>query len=443
MRSGGGRILVFTALYVFSATICCLLAAHQQAQFVDLHVYRLGGEAVLHGRGLYKLRYLRLPFTYPPFAALAFTGLAVLPWGAVTALTTAGNAIALVVMLYLALRLPPAAKRFDDRTRWLLALGAGTAAIWLEPVRTALAYGQIDLLIALCVLYDLSLPDHARRKGIAIGLAAGLKLTPAIFALYLLCTRRYRAAATAAVTFAATIAAGWIVTPAGSAVYWDGTFVNPGHVGQIQDAENQSLLGALARNLHTPHVTWLWLPLAGLVALAGLGLATRAARSGDQALGFSLCAITGLLISPISWTHHWVIAVPALLLAGVAVYPGRAGRALAATIVACLALAAILVVGWARIARDIQDPDWLHLSPAGIAASEIYVIAGLAALAVAAVRLARRPLKAGDLPALDQYRASGGSAVAPDRVGSGAQPRVDSRIDRGSPGRDTDPALPD
>jgi alpha-1,2-mannosyltransferase len=370
-------------MYVLSATACCVLAATGQAKFTDLHVYRMGGDALLHGGSLYGLHYAGLPFTYPPFAAIVFAVVAVLPWALAAALLTVGSAITLPVMLYLALRLPPVLSWLDSRDAWRLALAVAAAAVWLEPVRTTLGYGQVDLFLAAAVLYDLTLPDSVRRKGVATGLAAGFKLTPAIFVVYLLITRRYRAAGTAAAAFAATVAMGFVLMPGSSAYFWDATFLNPQRISPVQNDENQSLLGALARTLHTPYVGSLWLPLAILLALIGLALAARAQRRGDEGLGFSLCAITGLLISPISWTHHWVIAIPALLLVSIAIYRDKTRKPLA-RILGIVSIAVIAVIGWARLAREVPGSNWLHLSGRGIAYSEIYVLAGLVALAVAA-----------------------------------------------------------
>jgi len=140
------------AAYLASAAACCVLAARSKANFVDLHVYRMGGAAVLHGGHLYQLRFAWLPFTYPPFAAVVFTTLAAIPWGVAAALLTGASAVTLPVTLHLALRLPrprraPAA--------WPLALAAAAAVIWLEPIRTTLAYGQVDILLA----------DRAARAG--------------------------------------------------------------------------------------------------------------------------------------------------------------------------------------------------------------------------------------------------------------------------------------
>jgi alpha-1,2-mannosyltransferase len=369
-------------VYALSALGCCALAATRRARFTDLHVYRLGGAAALHGGSLYRLRFAGLPFTYPPFSAAAFAPLAALPWAAAATVLTVGSALALPAMLYLALRLPPVASLFAARAAWQLALAAGAAAIWLEPVRSTLGYGQINLLLGLGVLYDLSLPDTARRKGAAIGVAAGMKLTPVIFVLYLLLTRRYRAAATASAVLAATIAAGFALLPASAAHFWDLSFLNPGRISPVQNVQNQSLLGAMARTLHTAAVGGWWLPLAIGIAVTGLALAARAQRAGDEAGGFCLCAITGLLISPISWTHHWTLAVPALLLAAISLYRQRAWKR-AATALGMAAIAAIAIIGWTGLARDVHDPDWLHLSVVDMASSEVYVVAGLAVLALA------------------------------------------------------------
>ena len=388
MRGRGGAAL---AAYLVSAASCSWYAFHGLAHFVDLHVYRLGGDAVLHGGvGLYAARFHGLPFTYPPFAAVFFSAAAALPFSVSAVLLAGASVMALPVMLYLALRLPSALPALGTREAWLVALLAGAAAIWLEPVRTTLGYGQIDLLLALLVLYDLAgavrLPGiwPGLLPGVAIGVAAGIKLTPAIFIVYLFLTRRYRAGATAAVTFGVTVLVGFAVLPGASRWYWGGQFANPGHISPVQDPENQSLLGVLARTMHTADVAAVWLPLALLIAATGLFLACGAARRGDEALGFCFCAVTGLLISPISWTHHWVLAIPAVLLAGLAVYNGVQRGHVRTAVFWGFSLAAALVVGWLRLARQVAGSNWLDLPASSLACSALYVIFGLGFLAVAA-----------------------------------------------------------
>jgi alpha-1,2-mannosyltransferase len=152
----------------------------------------------------------------------------------------------------------------------------------------------------------------------------------------------------------------------------------------IQDPENQSLLGALARTMHTANVLPVGLPLAAAVAAVGLALAAAASRRGDEALGFSLCAVTGLLISPISWTHHWVIAIPALPVAGLAVYHAyRAGK-MAAAGLGQAGIMAIAVIGWDRLARNVPGANWLDLSSKALVHSVAYVLIGLLVLVLAA-----------------------------------------------------------
>lgn len=379
---GNYRTAAALALYAISAAFCCApLASHMH--LVDLRVYRMGGDAVLHGLSLYGMRYAgQLPFTYPPFAALLFTSLAWLPWLTAAVLMTALTVAAVPVMLYLALQLPPSPLR-GHRAAWDLALAAGAVVIWLEPVHSTLFYGQVDVFIACAVLYDLTLPDTSPVKGMAIGLAAAFKLTPALFAVYLLLTRRYRAAATAAAVFAGSVVLGFAVLPGASAYFWDISFLRPGRVSPPQNTQNQSLLGALARSLHSASVTVPWLILATPVAVTGLVLAVRAWRRGDHARGYTLCAITELLISPISWTHHWVLAAPVLLLAIVAICRNWAKRPLAAS-AAGIAVTAIAVVAWAQVARRVPNGGWLRLPPSAMVRSELYVIVGLGVLVAAA-----------------------------------------------------------
>jgi len=373
------------AVYAVSAVVCCAVAARTSAHFADLQVYRMGGAAVLHdGSRLYQVRLGGLPFTYPPFAAVVFTGLAAVPWRVAVTLLTGASMLALPAALYLVLRLPGPSRMPAAGPAWTLALAVATVAIWLEPARATLGYGQVDILLTAAVLFDLSLPDTARGKGLLIGLAAGLKLTPAIFAVYLLITGRQRAAATATGVFAGTVAAGFAAIPASSAWFWAGRFAAPGHVSPVQDPQNQSLAGALARVMHTADILPAWLPLAAVVAVAGLSLAAAASRRGDEALGFGLCAVTGLLISPISWIHHWVIVIPALLIAGLtAARAYRAGNVATAVLITA-AITVSAAIGWIELAGETPRSGWLALPAWVLVRSACYVLIGLAVLVAGA-----------------------------------------------------------
>jgi alpha-1,2-mannosyltransferase len=392
--AAGTGLWQLTALYGASAAVCCLLASRANADFVDLHVYRTGAEAVLHGGSLYGVQYRGLPFTYPPFAAVAFSAVAILPWRVAAGLVELMSAACVPAMLYFALRLRPVSGWLRRADAARLALAAGALALWLEPVRSTLGFGQVNLVLAVLILADLALPDCSPVKGIGIGIAAGIKLTPLIFAVYLLVTRRYRAAGLAAAGFAVTVAAGYVLAPGASAHYfWDGNFLRTGNISPVYNDWNQSVLGAVSRDIGRVPGPWWFLVLLA-VAVAGLALAARSGRRGDDATGFGLTAITGLLVSPISWTHHWVIAVPALTLAGVVAWRSRAEWPVRSRIWLA-AVALLAVAGWSGIARrepKVPAAGWLHLSPLWLADSQLYVVASAIALLIAAWQVLRHRL---------------------------------------------------
>jgi alpha-1,2-mannosyltransferase len=377
------------SLAVSCAVYLAISVAHHQAfhpwgrlGFFDLRVYRGAARLALAGGSVYHGPIWQwAPFTYPPFAAVVFTPLALLPLAVEDVLVTTFGVLAVFAMLALALRLPMAdgqERAGAQPWRAVLIPFAVAAGLWLEPITATLGYGQINLLIALLIVGDLSRSDTARSKGALIGLAAGLKLTPLMFVPYLLLSRRRRAAIVALGTFAATVALGYAALPADTQRFWGGgLFLNPRRVGGCCIPDNQSLRGLILR-LDPTFGGGRLLALAMIVGILGLFLAVLAARRGDEAMGFSLCAITGLLVSPVSWTHHWTLAVPALLLLGVRFVRRHSTLGIAAT-------AATLVVGYSYLPKLMSKPAFApsHGLPIGwTLASAPYVLVALAALAV-------------------------------------------------------------
>ncbi|MEU2333477.1 glycosyltransferase 87 family protein [Streptomyces sp. NPDC013172] len=297
----------------------------------DLLVYRAEGEAVVHGGDLYGFTVTewRLPATYPPFAAVLFVPTTWVPVPALKVAFLAGNALLLASLVTLSARLA-------GRTAPLPLLCAATAgALWLEPVFQTVLFGQINLAITCLVLWDLTRPSGARAKGLALGIATGVKLTPAVFIAYLFLTARRKEAGVATASFTGTALLGALLLPSATADFWTRRLFETGRVGRAWIIDNQSLQGLIARALHseTPGLTWA-IP-ATAVAAAGLWLASRVHRddrraggrdTGDR-WGILLTAFTALLISPISWSHHWVWCVPLL---AVLLATGRARLALAA-----------------------------------------------------------------------------------------------------------------
>jgi len=310
-------LMAAVALFLLAVAGYALLV-HAFPQYywtqIDTGVYRDGGIAVRNQPAmLYALDLgaAKLPFTYTPFAALLFaagSGASFATWQVGLTVLTIGL---LPVVAYLSLGL---AGRPAGLARAAAAFAIAAVGLWLEPVAMTLFFGQINLLLLALVVGDLALPDRIKGKGIGIGLAAGIKLTPLIFIPYLLFTRRVRAAAVSALTFAVTAGLGFALLPHASAVYWGGQITRPG--SKPFHLDNQSLNGVILRLTHAgPDAHAYWLVAAVVVGIAGLATSILASRRGHELLGLVACAATGLLVSPVTWSHHYVYVVPALVLA--------------------------------------------------------------------------------------------------------------------------------
>ena len=354
--------------------------------FFDLRIYRAATHVVNLGVPLYTA-HLRhgLGFTYPPFAVLAMMPLRWLSLLHAEEAVTLGNIALVAVVAHAAARLR---KPSGDTARagWI----AAAIALWAEPITSTIGYGQIDLLIAALVAVDLAYGRRSRAGGIGIGLAAALKLTPLIFIPYLLLTRRGRMAGRASAVFVLSIAIAFVALPKDALKYWGGTVfdvsrVTGRHHLSGSSPVNQSLRGALVRLFPgMTHISIVWLPACVLVACVGLLLAALAARRGDEASGFILTAVTGLLISPISWTHHWALIVPGVI--AWATTLSRRGTRRTMTLLA-LELAVASSAMWLVI--DF-DPVGTRLGVGGQLLSDIYVLAALGTLAWAAAGELRR-----------------------------------------------------
>ncbi|WP_347178552.1 glycosyltransferase 87 family protein [Streptomyces iconiensis] len=385
---------------------------------IDLLVYRAEGWTVRNGHDLYAMRvtYADLPTTYPPFAALLFIPLPLLTIGDMRGAATFVNLALLVVLVHLTLRLL-GRPRHVPRPAVTLLLAA--VAVWCEPVWTTLRYGQINLLLAVLVLWDLSRRTGHRLAGVGIGIAAGIKLTPALFAVFLaLCgavegwrrlrrtgsvadawNPRLRQAAVATATFLGTVAVSALVLPRDSRTFWGETLFQSSRVGRTEISDNQSLSGVAARLLHTADPGGLWGALALVVAVLGLGSAVAAMLAGQRRLphahawAASACAVTALLISPISWSHHWVWCVPVVVLLGAEAQRRASRRWLAGTVVAGV-LFCSYALWWVPRVPGSDNPPELRQNGGQMLLSGIYPAVGVAFLvltAVVAARALRKP----------------------------------------------------
>lgn len=315
----------------------------RQYGFFDLRIYHGAVVWWAGGGDLYQFTAPRttLGFTYPPFAALAM-----LPMVFFSA-AMAGWINALVGITALAMVLFAIIGPITDRYGWPRWFAVGIAvplAGATEPVRETIGFGQVNLILLALVMADLvalrwrgnaavSPPDDTDRAeraplgwlrdawfggafaGVGVGLATAVKLTPGLFILYFLVTRQWRTAFTAIATAIGATAFAWIFTGGESATYFGSVIWDTTRVGAVDATPNQSLAGLLARAYDSPVTPGLmWLAFAGLILAVGLQRAKTAHAEGDELAAFTLVGLTANVICPISWTHHMVFLVPALVI---------------------------------------------------------------------------------------------------------------------------------
>jgi alpha-1,2-mannosyltransferase len=354
---------VYALLVIEIALVIWYAVAYRQ---VDFRVYMWGGHNLTRDTRLYLGRADGHWFTYPPFAAVLFAPISVLPVVPAQMLWELASVAALAVACGTTLKL---AGCRASRTTVAAVLAAALA---LEPMYHTLLQGQINLILLALVLADVWRASRDRPAGIGIGIAAAIKLTPAIFVLLFLLAKRTRDALTAAGTFLVCGLAGYLAAPGASRLYWTGAFYDTKRV-DAPYIGNQSPYGAAIRIFGgIAHVGHWYLLLPLVIGVAGLAAATAFARRGDWLSAAAVTGAASLLISPVSWTHHWVWILPALV---VLARGGRGGRIAAA----CgFLLFALSPLWWTP--HSLGQPDYGFHGPLTLVAN-CYLIAGFAFLA--------------------------------------------------------------
>ena len=252
-------------------------------------------------------------FTYPPFAALVMLPMAPLPWHAAIVVSVAATVVASGLLIWWLLG--PGVRR-QGWTRWYAFALVFCLAAAFEPMRETVNFGQVNMLLLFLVAVDLLflVGRGSRWAGVGIGLATSIKLTPGVFIVYLLVTRRWRAAVTAIADHRRATAAGRALFPNASREYWTQALWNTDRVGDLSFVSNQSLRGVVAR-LQPGGPEHAGLAGAGGPHRRRLGWRSRAAvAAGDEATGLALTGVVMCLVSPVTWVHHLVWLIPALLL---------------------------------------------------------------------------------------------------------------------------------
>ncbi|OBG27901.1 mannosyltransferase [Mycobacterium sp. 852002-51057_SCH5723018] len=328
-----------------AARLAWTYLAPNGANFVDLHVYLGGAAALDHPGTLYSYVYadqtpdFPLPFTYPPFAAVVFYPLHLLPFGVVAFVWQ----VATMAALYGAVRLSQRLTGVPAGAGHRVAMLWTAITIWIEPLRSTFDYGQINVLLMLAVLWAV----YSTRwwlSGLLVGVAAGIKLTPAISGVYFLGVRRWGAAAWSVVVFLGTVAVSAFIVGDQTRYYFTDLLGDAHRVGPVATSFNQSWRGGISRILG--HDAGFGPLVVGAIAVTAVlaVLAWRALDEPDRLGKLLVVEIFGLLFSPISWTHHWVWLVPLMIWAIHGPPRERPGAR---------------VVGWGWLALTIIGVPWL------------------------------------------------------------------------------------
>ncbi|AGZ49337.1 glycosyltransferase 87 family protein [Mycobacterium kansasii] len=360
---------------------------------IDIDIYQMGGQAWLDGRPLYSgdVKFhtpigLDLPFTYPPLAAVVFSPFAWLKMPAASIAITLLTLVVLIVstmVVLTALNVWPTSALLPGpawvRRLWLAMIIVAPASIWLEPLSSNFAFGQINAVLMTLVILDCFPRRTPWPRGLLLGLGIALKLTPAVFLLYFLLRRDGRAALTAVASFAAATVAGFALAWRDSREYWTHTLHHTDRIGSASLNTDQNIAGALARLPIGEHESFLlWVALSLVVLVATVWAMRRVLRADEPALAVICVALFGLVVSPVSWSHHWVWMLPAVLVTGVLAWRRRN------TALAVVTAAGVALMRWTPIDllpkhREATAEWWRQLAGMSYVwwALAVIVVAGL------------------------------------------------------------------
>jgi hypothetical protein len=366
---------VRTAWIGLAVAVLLIVIASIVYKPLDFSVYRWGGQEVTHGLRLYLTRFIEGHnlewFTYPPFSAILFVPVAAVP----AVLGQVGWQLLSIVAL--ASASVSTLKLAGYRPSRTVIAAVVVGSITLEPMYHTLYLGQINIILLALILFDVWRAARGRPAGIGVGLATAIKLTPLIFIALFLIGRRTKDAVIAAATFIACGLIGYLVAPKASGLYWHHLFFDTNRVGATY-ISNQSpyaiVLRVAGANAHIGH--W-YLVIPALLGIIGLAAAAVLARHNDWLGAATVTGTTGLLVSPISWTHHWVWILPALV---ILVQGGKRSRIAAG----CAYVLFVVAPMWFTPRRGGPEEYGFHWLVTLVA--NCYLIAGLAFLGYMAWR---------------------------------------------------------
>ena len=346
-------------------------------QHFDVYVYWYALNNWFSGNSLYDWYalpdYKMYPFTYPPFGAWALSPLTWFDY------ETAARLMIMAIALQTAVIVALVGRSLGWSWGSAFAIAPWAAILvqqCLEPFTQSVGFAQVNTAMMALVMIDVAAPPSWKGRGVASGLAAAIKLTPAIAVLIFLLRHQWRSAITMVATSLAVTLLSWVISPGESARFFFDAMWDPQRAGDAYYTSNQNLKGFVARAL--PENTWsiawaitvalalvaaVWLclriqaaatsvvtphviyddaapgplnaaaPATGAtVSAASAALATPAGDAVELAASDAVAAPSavattpapvlpenlatlltaavimtlGLLVSPITWSHHWV-----------------------------------------------------------------------------------------------------------------------------------------
>jgi alpha-1,2-mannosyltransferase len=382
---GWGWPALSAAVAFVGATALALF--HQQ---LDLSTYLLGG-AHASSNNLFTVTYPtdHLGFTYPPFSALLFAPFAHFPLRACEVVFSWVNLVALFAMIVVSLRAVSAT--LEKRTVLWWGVALVLPVLLFDPVRQTFLLGQVNIILALMIVADLTM-DLPLPRGILVGLAAAIKVTPIILIPYLFLTRQGRAGLRAIAAFAGAALLAAAINASTSWSYWTHYIRDPQRAGMLSWIGNQGVLGATERMLGRTVATPTTFVIVVTVGVVGLAIAAGAYRRSSPVLGLLVVEATESLASPVSWSHHFIWLI--LLVAWLALAEDRPryGEWYAVAVAVLLWAAPYW---WVPHGPDVRFAGRGWLIPLG----DAYALVFVALLVGAAVRVVRsnleRPLRLG------------------------------------------------
>jgi alpha-1,2-mannosyltransferase len=325
---------------------------------VDLEVYREAAHSLLLGRPIYDFltsapQYL--PMTYPPFSALVGTPLLLAPFRVIGWTWTFLQLGLLWITAGMAFR--PFLDRFP-RSHGLVQGSICAVLVQLQPVSDGIRFGQVNAILVVLCLTDVVRAREGRwPRGSLVGIAAAVKLTPAVFWVHWAIVRRWRVLAVSVATAAALTGLTALIAPSSTASYWTQALLDPGRLGPNNGTSNQSLRGVLLRigPPQGPLFSLTWLGLVLVIGAFGYWLAARLHRLGEPTAVVGAVGMLAVLLSPVAWIHHlhWGVVVIAALFGD-----GRNWKRITAALASALVLSLKMPWWGNAMVNEHRGPYW-------------------------------------------------------------------------------------